>query len=1223
MVQLLTNYWTTSTHTTLVSFNDLNGTNYNYAWQFTVMGGALAPTNSVGATNNIFTLPLASRVDRSTLRQPGFRVRSHQMYFKQANSIGTAEEEFEGLHGPNLAFQFATNGPGFFVWNDVLDFRKASGTGTGGAGTFNSDFDFNTFGMTPVQQTSGQNNVDNCALDVGVWLDFPMAGIYIIHINTDDGFYLTLPAANEPFNKLGTVLAINDGGRGVNAEVTSGVAGGTYAVINVPAPGGYPFRLLYENGTSDAAVEWSIYQPLADGTVAKVPVNDPANPQSIKAYQVSTMGSGPFVTYANPAPYAKDIVFYQPVVVDLTDGPSLTTGPSQIDSLTVNGVSQTFTASKAPGTNVTHIVQNLATPWTPNMNHTNVLIYRDSAGNSYSNYWVFTTLNISPYGIVQLPASNAVPLSALDLTQPGFRVKPYQVPTNSLGTTIAAWEAMLEGLAGANIADLSLTNGPGFFTTTSVMDFNNATTGGANAGNGEWEWDLPLNVFGIQANTVGSSGTLANLMNYCVLDIGTYLYFPKAGNFIMELNTDDDFRLTVPYGNPFNKYGVYLSAVENGHGATGAGFGPRSGTTYVTFNVPTPGAYPFRLLFANITGGAALEWSIFEYLADGSVAQVLLGDTNTPGTIQAYQVSTQDTPSVAYLSPVPGNVYGPNQPVLTLAGNSLAGTLTNNGPVQSTDIVFALANSQNSVINTNTLTLSLNGYVQPVIVTNDANGWTWVVRPANASTWWPSGQAGTLMVNFQDTTGRTINMPLMTIATPFWGTLSNGLPLGRGDTNKPGFLVRSYAVNQSGGTSLPTRVHTAEQVLAGIWGANVVGTSAYGNTLSNGYYVLQGAGRTAGVVNFNPGAGNIGDFQSPTNVDQLLPGIPALDTTAGYRTNSFASEFLTYVEFPTAGTYTLGVNSDDGFRLTQGFNPPANNGAMLVNSPAVLAGAKPTVQDTYLASYSLTNFVTGNLVLVQGPYAGGNPPNLYGSTNYNGLGYSVDGCMINNGAQLAGNIALIYRSTSCGFAQQVQNAAAAGAIAVVFVQNRPSSEGWFPIEAGVTPMQPIPAVMINQTDGLNLIAAMATNTVNVTLTPMDYLVNPPAALSPLGQADVGKGSSDVLFPVVVPQPGVYPLRLVWFQGGGGANVEFFSVSNGQRVLVNDLGNPAAPALKAYYGTAQPTVKITSDGTTLTVTFTGTLQTSSDLKSWSDVSGSSPLSFPISSSSAMQFFRARY
>jgi PA domain len=1217
IVQTLTNFWSTSTHTNIISFNDLNGTNYIYSWQFTVLGGAVAPTNSLGATSNIVYLSAASRVDPSNLSQQGFRIHSHQMAFKQSNSIGTAEEEFEDLHGANIADQTQNTGPGYFSWNDIIDFRKASGTGTGAGAEYNVDFSFSQLGINTVQFGSTQNNVDNCALEIGAWLVFPYAGPYIMHLNTDDGNLLTMPPGNYIFGKLGNPLILKDVGGGSSGESSTGLAGGQYVVINIPTPGAYAFRLLTENGTGDAAAEWSMYQPLPDGTVAKVPINDPGNPNAIKAYQVSSVG-GPYVSYVNPAPLSKDIVFYQPVVIDITDGPSQTTSPAQIDAFTIDGVVQAYTAYKTNG-NRTHIVQTLTSPWAPNTSHTNVLVYHDSLSTSYSNYWTFTTLNISPYGAITVPLTNMVPLASL--SQPGFRIKPYQVTTNTLGSTIAGWEGVLEGLAGPNIADLTATNGPGYFSWNGVVDFNNAGTAAANAANGEWEWDFNPSGFGIQPNTTGSSGTTANLENYSTLDIGGWLYFPSAGTFIMEVDADDDFRLTSPYGNPFNKDGAYFSSVEGGHGAAGSGFGPRTGTTYFTVNVPAPGGYPFRFLWANITGGGGVEWNIFQYLPDGSVAQVMVGDTNTPGAIQVFQTSTLETPYVAFMSPIPGNIL-PGQPAITLTGNTAASTATNNGPVQ-TDIIIGLADDITSV-NTNTIQLLFNGVSQPITITV-SNGMNIVTRPANSATWWPSGQVGTLMLVFQDNLGRTINMPLTTMATPFWGTISGGYPLGAGDTNKPGYQLRTVALDGSGTTAMATRIHTAEQALAGLWGTDVSNPKG----TNNGYFVIKGTGPGAGVINFNPayassGTNQIGDFRLDNGFsDQLtLLGIPSTASTTSQRTNSFACEFLAYVQFPAAGVYTLGVNSDDGFRLTSGFSKPANNGALRVNTPAALGGFKPTVQDSFLSSYSLTNPVTGALVLAQGPYGSANP---YGSTNFNNLGYSVDGCLISNGAQLAGNIALIYRSVSCGFVQQVQNAAAAGAIAVVFVQNQAASAGWFPTEATVSPIQPIPAVMIDQTTALNLIAAMATNSVNVTLTPMDYLINPPPAQSPLGQFDGGRGSADTLFPLVVQQPGTYPLRLIYYQGSGGGNVEFFSVVGGTRMLINDGNN--ANALRAYSALAAPSLTISNSGTALTITYTGTLKTSTDpgipIANWTTVPGSSPLVIPLSSSSPKQFFRSVY
>lgn len=66
----------------------------------------------------------------------------------------------------------------------------------------------------------------------------------------------------------------------------------------------------------------------------------------------------------------------------------------------------------------------------------------------------------------------------------------------------------------------------------------------------------------------------------------------------------------------------------------------------------------------------------------------------------------------------------------------------------------------------------------------------------------------------------------------------------------------------------------------------------------------------------------------------------------------------------------------------------------------------------------------------------------------------------------------------------------------------------------------------------------------------------------VGFFDGGRGSSDTTFRIYVAQDGVYPMRLSWWEAGGGANVEFFSVdAAGKRHLVNDRANTAA--IKAY------------------------------------------------------------
>jgi hypothetical protein len=55
-----------------------------------------------------------------------------------------------------------------------------------------------------------------------------------------------------------------------------------------------------------------------------------------------------------------------------------------------------------------------------------------------------------------------------------------------------------------------------------------------------------------------------------------------------------------------------------------------------------------------------------------------------------------------------------------------------------------------------------------------------------------------------------------------------------------------------------------------------------------------------------------------------------------------------------------------------------------------------------------------------------------------------------------------------------------------------------------------------------------------------------------GEANYGRGSVDTIFQVYVPQAGLYPMRLLWENGGGDANSEWFTVdSTGTKTLIND------------------------------------------------------------------------
>jgi hypothetical protein len=66
----------------------------------------------------------------------------------------------------------------------------------------------------------------------------------------------------------------------------------------------------------------------------------------------------------------------------------------------------------------------------------------------------------------------------------------------------------------------------------------------------------------------------------------------------------------------------------------------------------------------------------------------------------------------------------------------------------------------------------------------------------------------------------------------------------------------------------------------------------------------------------------------------------------------------------------------------------------------------------------------------------------------------------------------------------------------------------------------------------------------------------------LGSFNGGRGASDTLFEIYVQEAGLYPFRVLWFEGGGGANVEIFSVVPGAgKTLINDPD--VEGSIKAY------------------------------------------------------------
>jgi hypothetical protein len=112
---------------------------------------------------------------------------------------------------------------------------------------------------------------------------------------------------------------------------------------------------------------------------------------------------------------------------------------------------------------------------------------------------------------------------------------------------------------------------------------------------------------------------------------------------------------------------------------------------------------------------------------------------------------------------------------------------------------------------------------------------------------------------------------------------------------------------------------------------------------------------------------------------------------------------------------------------------------------------------------------------------------------------------------------------------------------------------------------------------------------------------------------------------VVPANGVYPVRFLWYQRGGDAYGQWFSVNptTGVRVLINDPNS--TNAIRAYLSASNPArpqfARPSLQNGQLTITWTGggILQESTDLHTWTVVPGSSASTYSVSIGTASSKF----
>ena len=307
-----------------------------------------------------FAIP-ATNVDKT---KPGFRVRPHQVASGQPNSITWTEEQLLGLHGANLADLSGADATGYYNRASVIAFAADY------TANFAGDSFFSEVGLPGPSLTK----MDNSAMDILTFLEFPSTGVYTLGVNSNDGYRLATAANNK--DVAAAVLAQSD----YIAKATLTLA--------VPQAGIYPFRLVWENRSTGAQLEW--YSVDADGD--KILINDISTSRAIKAYRSASQPV--YLSSATPLPAATSVRANTDIVLTLTDGDLKPLDAATL-VLQLNGTTLPVSLSKT-GT-VTTVTSSSPLLLPGGLVNTLALTFGDTSipAKVYTNTWTFTTVKPS------------------------------------------------------------------------------------------------------------------------------------------------------------------------------------------------------------------------------------------------------------------------------------------------------------------------------------------------------------------------------------------------------------------------------------------------------------------------------------------------------------------------------------------------------------------------------------------------------------------------------------------------------------------------------------------------------------------------------------------------------------------------------------------------------------------------------------------------------------
>ncbi len=566
---------------------------FSKAWVTTLaivlaLAGVSARGADIPAT---YALPSSAAL----LSQPGFTWRISQVNAPSPDQLAWSEAQLAGFHGTNQAdinAQGAADGPGRhlvpatapieFAISSVINLSTTAGASLG---QFAPDLQMP--GLPSVTQRN-----DNIAAVVLTYLELP-EGTTTLGVNCQGGFRLNVGGVvpQDAFGATAVPVGEFNGTRS---------AADTLCPVTVSKAGLYAVRLLFQQGTGDAQVEF-YSQVVSGGTTNAVLINDVAN-GGLRAFRsVLTQATAPYVLSLVPLPDETGVSPLPTITATLVDGPTPIDASKVSMSLDGLAVTPTITRSGRFST-VAYPVPSL--------------LVADSVHSASITFFNGTGLVTIPWSFTATGAVQLAPEAAVtpDPAQPGFLFNVFAngtTPTSDTDSTEnVEWalngrltddggnpfpnnaDVSAIGAAAGPAPDLSVSNAPATFVIHQVI---NLGTGGL----GDFPADQTIP--GLPATDGSTDGVEAEVFTYIQLPVGLTT---------LAIGTPDVFHVHVGSRD-------YTRAVQAGRNQR------TGGVTYpVYLYASQAGVYPLRVTWIHATGDAGLE--IYSVSTNGS--KVLVND---------------------------------------------------------------------------------------------------------------------------------------------------------------------------------------------------------------------------------------------------------------------------------------------------------------------------------------------------------------------------------------------------------------------------------------------------------------------------------------------------------------------------------------------------------------------------------------------------------------------